>query len=404
MATSSSLSANLPTLFWRQPDFPEPARRLQIKIPRSSASDRPSSLDVTLGFRRCMLPALLARSFVTELVHHPARLRFKANAYSPRTATRCMSGTKRMAPTTIGTHDGSFHCDEALGCFLLQQTSAYSGGEIVRSRDPEVLATCDVVIDVGATYDLAKNKFDHHQKGFTEVFGFGFTTKLSSAGLVYKHFGREIVANVLGWKQGDERVEKIFLKMYKTFIEAVDANDNGVNQYDTDAPQKYEVNTSLPSRVGKLNPAWNEPFTPESQLTQFRMAMEMTGAEFVDALKYYGESWLLARGHVVQALDEGTAARSFPKSATHCFISQLVTVAHTSRYTRLTLSGLNFSYSENDPPFRRDPEAARVLPVEGTPVRARGGARHGPASQVRAVRGHRRGVAHPGHPANAELV
>jgi len=215
-----------------------------------------------------------------------------------------MSGTKRMAPTTIGTHDGSFHCDEALGCFLLQQTSAYSGGEIVRSRDPEVLATCDVVIDVGATYDLAKNKFDHHQKGFTEVFGFGFTTKLSSAGLVYKHFGREIVANVLGWKQGDERVEKIFLKMYKTFIEAVDANDNGVNQYDTDAPQKYEVNTSLPSRVGKLNPAWNEPFTPESQLTQFRKAMEMTGAEFVDALKYYGKSWLLARGHVVQALDE----------------------------------------------------------------------------------------------------
>jgi hypothetical protein len=29
--------------------------------------------------------------------------------------------------------------------------------------------------------------------------------------------------------------------------------------------------------------------------------------------------------------------RAFPKSATHCFISQLVTVVHTSRYTRLTL-------------------------------------------------------------------
>jgi|TARA_B110000114_G_scaffold112305_1_gene117884 hypothetical protein len=34
----------------------------------------------------------------------------------------------------------------------------------------------------------------------------------------------------------------------------------------------------------------------------------------------------------------------FPKSATHCFISQLVTVVHTSRYTTLTLFGHNLRY------------------------------------------------------------
>lgn len=55
-----------------------------------------------------------------------------------------------------------------------------------RSRDPAVLATCDIVVDVGAVYDESKQLFDHHQRGFTEVFGHGFTTKLSSAGLVYK--------------------------------------------------------------------------------------------------------------------------------------------------------------------------------------------------------------------------
>jgi len=64
-------------------------------------------------------------------------------------------------------------------------TSGYQG--LKRSRDPAVLDTCDVVVDVGAIYDESKQRFDHHQRGFTEVFGHGFTTKLSSAGLIYKY-------------------------------------------------------------------------------------------------------------------------------------------------------------------------------------------------------------------------
>lgn len=55
-----------------------------------------------------------------------------------------------------------------------------------RSRDPAVLDSCDIVVDVGAVYDESKQRFDHHQRGFTEIFGHGFQTKLSSAGLVYK--------------------------------------------------------------------------------------------------------------------------------------------------------------------------------------------------------------------------
>jgi hypothetical protein len=54
---------------------------------------------------------------------------------------------------TIATHSGSFHCDEALGCYLLRQTDEFAGARIVRSRDPEVLKGADVVIDVGAVYD-----------------------------------------------------------------------------------------------------------------------------------------------------------------------------------------------------------------------------------------------------------
>ena len=53
----------------------------------------------------------------------------------------------------IGTHSGSFHCDEALGCFLLQKTDHYRDADIVRTRDENILKELDVVIDVGGKYE-----------------------------------------------------------------------------------------------------------------------------------------------------------------------------------------------------------------------------------------------------------
>ena len=53
----------------------------------------------------------------------------------------------------IGTHNGTFHCDEALGCFLLQQTADFRETEIERSRNPDVLKDLNIVIDVGGVYD-----------------------------------------------------------------------------------------------------------------------------------------------------------------------------------------------------------------------------------------------------------
>lgn len=49
-----------------------------------------------------------------------------------------------------------------------------------------MLEGLDAVLDVGGVYDPSRDRYDHHQKGFEEVFGHGFSTKLSSAGLVYK--------------------------------------------------------------------------------------------------------------------------------------------------------------------------------------------------------------------------
>ncbi|KAJ7786345.1 metal-dependent protein hydrolase [Mycena metata] len=202
----------------------------------------------------------------------------------------------------IGTHNGTFHCDEALAVFLLRQTAAYrdSGEEI--PQDPAVLETCDIVVDVGAVYDESKQLFDHHQRGFTEVFGHGFETKLSSAGLVFKHFGKEVIANKTQLPADDPKVTTLWLKMYKQFIEAIDAIDNGIAQYPSDIKPKYKSSTDLGSRVASLNPVWNQPTGPEVLDAQFAKASQLTGEEFVGKLSYYANSWLPARDLLVQAV------------------------------------------------------------------------------------------------------
>ncbi|KIZ04073.1 hypothetical protein MNEG_3886 [Monoraphidium neglectum] len=204
--------------------------------------------------------------------------------------------------TIIGTHNGTFHCDEALGCYLLRQTPAFKNAEIVRSRDPAVLATADVVIDVGGVYEPENQRFDHHQRGFSEVFGHGYVTKLSSAGLVYKHYGRTIVAQHMGLPEDSADVTAVWLELYKSFIEAVDGVDNGVNQYESDKPPRYVVNTTLPARVGALNPQWSDPYTDDSLLAGFLKAVELTGREFEEALIYVSRYWLPAKSLVAAAV------------------------------------------------------------------------------------------------------
>ncbi len=199
---------------------------------------------------------------------------------------------------TIGTHSGTFHCDEVLGCFLLLQTDTFAGAQIIRTRDPSVLDTLNVVIDVGGVYDPAQDRYDHHQKGFDEVFGNGFSTKLSSAGLVYKHFGKEIVRKEMGGSAKEDDIQAVYLQVYKSFMEAVDAIDNGVNQYESSQPPGYINNTHLSSRVGNLNAQWYERLSDAETMERFRQGMDMTGSEFMGCLQYSIKSWLPARSYV----------------------------------------------------------------------------------------------------------
>eukprot|EP00743_Colponemidia_sp_Colp-15_P002380 GILK01002579.1.p2 GENE.GILK01002579.1~~GILK01002579.1.p2 ORF type:complete len:341 (+),score=46.25 GILK01002579.1:2008-3030(+) len=196
----------------------------------------------------------------------------------------------------IGTHDGSFHCDEVLACSMLRLLPVFEQAEIVRSRDPAVLDQMDIVVDVGAVFDPARQRFDHHQRGFTEVLGEGFNTKLSSAGLIYKYFGRTLIQHLLGCSE--EHTNIVYKKVYRNFIESIDGIDNGISI--TESKTNYKITTDLSSRVGRMNPAWNES-NPDPD-SAFRRAMEVTKAELLDQINSVGRIWLPARSIVEESL------------------------------------------------------------------------------------------------------
>ena len=75
--------------------------------------------------------------------------------------------------------------------------------------------------------------------------------------MLSRHFGREVIASILEWPQTDERLETVYQKVYKDFIESMDGVDNGVNQFDG-GKQMFINITSIGNRVGRLNPRWNE--------------------------------------------------------------------------------------------------------------------------------------------------
>ncbi|XP_033120510.1 UPF0160 protein MYG1, mitochondrial-like [Anneissia japonica] len=211
---------------------------------------------------------------------------------------------KKICPVKkIGTHNGTFHCDEVLACFMLKQLPQYKDAEIVRTRDKVVLDECDIVVDVGGVYDPSNHRYDHHQRSFTSTMNSilpskPWTTKLSSAGLVYCHFGEDVVAEVLGLSKENARVAAIYDKIYENFMEEIDAIDNGVSACQE---PKYIIHTGLSSRVKHLNPNWNSK--DQDTECRFKKAMELTGSEFVERVKYYNDCWWPAREIVEEAIN-----------------------------------------------------------------------------------------------------
>ena len=148
---------------------------------------------------------------------------------------------------------------------MLLYTNKFRNAAIVRSRNDAVLDTLDIVCDVGAVFDPERFRFDHHQKSFDTYWYENDTKdnggiKLSSAGLIYKYFGKEVLANIIEevWqtKYSEEHLEKIYKKLYPGFFLEIDAIDNGVTLA---KDLKYKIVTDLSYRVSRFNKEWNAP-------------------------------------------------------------------------------------------------------------------------------------------------
>lgn len=124
------------------------------------------------------------------------------------------------------THNGHFHYDEVLATAVLLEI--YPDAELTRTRDASVIEAGDIVFDVGAEFDPAKNRFDHHQKSFDHTFSANYDIKLSSAGLIFKFFHERLFE-----KYGVFKTSPIFndvkTKIYEEMFLPADAIDNGVD-------------------------------------------------------------------------------------------------------------------------------------------------------------------------------
>lgn len=153
----------------------------------------------------------------------------------------------------IATHDGSFHADETLACAILSYV--YDKPQIIRSRDPKLLETADLIIDVSGIND--HKHFDHHSNEFNLKRDNGIN--YATAGLMWLKFGitylKKIVSDHFTVEQhfeiNDAIYQAAFERIDREVMYMVDLNDNGqLNSYIRDickprTPEQYELMEQL---------------------------------------------------------------------------------------------------------------------------------------------------------------
>lgn len=148
----------------------------------------------------------------------------------------------------LGTHNGKFHLDEVVATAIL--INLFPEAKLLRSRFIDALNQCDIVYDVGGVFDSGTLRFDHHQRCFNNTFSSEFDVKLSSAGLVYRHFAKKLLEKY-EIKPSEETIKEI----YEEYFLSIDAGDNGI-----DNPMKF-LQRSLASVVHDFY----QPILPEDE-------------------------------------------------------------------------------------------------------------------------------------------
>jgi len=142
-----------------------------------------------------------------------------------------------MTNVTIATHNGNFHADDVFSIAALK--SVFPGFNLIRTRDLEVIAKADIVIDVGGEYNADAGRFDHHQRGGAGARENGIP--YSSFGLVWQKYG-------LALCQNNQEVANAVDEGLVSTIDAIDCGHvEGVAQ-----------GISLSQTISMFNPTWQE--------------------------------------------------------------------------------------------------------------------------------------------------
>jgi len=142
-----------------------------------------------------------------------------------------------MNDITIATHNGNFHADDVFSIAALK--NIFPSIKLIRTRNLELIAKADLVIDVGGEYDADAGRFDHHQRGGAGERENGIP--YSSFGLIWQKYGLEIC-------QGNQEVANSVDAGLVSTIDAIDCGHvDGVAQ-----------GISLSQTISMFNPTWQE--------------------------------------------------------------------------------------------------------------------------------------------------
>ena len=142
-----------------------------------------------------------------------------------------------MNDKTIVTHNGNFHADDVFSVAALK--SICSSFTLIRTRDLEIIAKADIVIDVGGEYDPETDRFDHHQRGGAGERENGIP--YSSFGLMWQKYGLEICKNN----------QDLANALDAGLVSTIDAIDCG---HVKGVPEGI----SLSQTISMFNPTWQE--------------------------------------------------------------------------------------------------------------------------------------------------
>lgn len=195
------------------------------------------------------------------------------------------------------THSGGFHADELLSSVVL--TRLFPDAEIVRSRSSEWITPAKdrIIYDVGGDYAPEQRIFDHHQRNAPLRED---EQPYSSFGLIWKHYGRDYLAQA---GIPAEHIDGLHASFDKGFVLPIDLVDNGALSPSIAGPL---AGMTLPALLETLKPVFDDS-TENAETEAFHRAMTVARS-FVEARIARSAAKLRAEAVVqtaIQATGEG---------------------------------------------------------------------------------------------------